>query len=275
MVELLSLPGIAEEAISNALLGINHEQQHQELLFTDLKYSFGVNPMLPSYRDKPMVEESEESSQGFINIPEGVYSVGFEGDGFCFDNELTNHKVYLRKYEISRKLVTNGEFTEFINDNGYGNYEFWHEEAISWKKDNGVTHPMYWQMVDGKWYQFTLAGLRKINPDHIVTHISYYEAAAYARWRGMRLPTEFEWEVAADGFSWGKRWEWTESAYLPYPGYKIADGAPGEYNGKFMVNQMVLRGSSVATPIGHGRKTYRNFFHPHIGYQFNGIRLVK
>ena len=164
---------------------------------------------------------------------------------------------------------------EFIDNGGYDRFEFWHDDALAWKQENGITHPMYWQKVDDQWYQYTLAGLHKIQSDHILTHITYYEAFAFAQWKGLRLPTEFEWEAAADQFNWGRRWEWTESAYLPYPGYKRAAGAVGEYNGKFMVNQKVLRGASVVTSEGHSRKTYRNFFHPLVGYQFNGIRLAR
>ena len=151
----------------------------------------------------------------------------------------------------------------------------WHDDALAWKKENGISHPLYWQKIDGEWYQYTLAGLKKIQPEHILAHISYYEAFAFAQWKKCRLPTEFEWEVAADKFDWEKRWEWTESAYMPYPGYKKAGGAVGEYNGKFMVNQKVLRGASVATSAGHSRKTYRNFFHPQIAYQFSGVRLAR
>ncbi len=182
---------------------------------------------------------------------------------------------FLQQYSIRNKLVTNGEYLEFINDRGYENFELWHDEALFWLKENQIKNPMYWHKKGNNWFQYTLAGLHKINPEHILTHITYYEAFAFAQWKGERLPTEFEWEVACDKFNWGKRWEWTESAYLPYPGYNKAAGAVGEYNGKFMVNQKVLRGGSVVTPNGHSRKTYRNFFHPQYGWQFNGIRLAK
>jgi ergothioneine biosynthesis protein EgtB len=275
MNTLLSSGSISEEINELVVLGSNHEQQHQELFFTDLKYNFSVNPLYPAYTEKAFCEAKNENNGGFVAVKEGLYSIGFEGEGFFYDNEKARHQVYLNAFEISRNLVTNGEYLEFINDNGYDRFDFWHDDALAWKQEEGIKHPMYWKKLDGVWYQYTLAGLRKINPDDILTHISYYEASAFAQWKGMRLPTEFEWETAADQFSWGKRWEWTESAYQPYPGYKKAPGAVGEYNGKFMVNQKVLRGASVVTSENHSRKTYRNFFHPHVGYQFNGIRLAR
>jgi len=257
------------------ILGINHEQQHQELFYTDLKYTFSVNPLYPSYSEKPFCEDKNTTGSDFISINEGIYEIGFNGNGFCYDNELSRHRVFLEAFEIEDRLVTNGEFLEFIEDKGYNRFEFWHDDALAWKEENQIEHPMYWIKRDGRWYQCTLAGLRKLEPEHILTHISYYEAFAFARWKDLRLPTEFEWEAAADKIHWGKRWEWTESAYLPYPGYKRATGAVGEYNGKFMVNQKVLRGASVVTAKNHSRKTYRNFFHPHVAYQFNGIRLAR
>ncbi len=256
-------------------LGINHEQQHQELLLTDLKYSFSVNPLNPSYNDRPLCETAEDRETEFIEVEGGMKAIGYRGKGFCYDNELGPHEVYLRPFSIRSTLVTNGEFLEFMEDNGYGRFEHWHDDALAWLSEKSIRHPMYWKRNHDGWFQFTLAGLRRIDPGHILTHITFYEAAAFARWKGCRLPTEFEWEAAADRFEWGMRWEHTESAYLPYPGYAMAEGAVGEYNGKFMVNQMVLRGGSVATPAGHSRKTYRNFFHPNMGWQFNGIRLAR
>lgn len=275
MAELMSNGKLNIEINDIILLGINHEQQHQELFFTDLKYNFSVNPLYPAYTDNPFCEDNNSKKPGFISIEAGLYDIGYTGTDFCYDNEREYHKVYLQPFELSQRLVTNGEFLEFMQDGGYDRFEFWHDDALAWKAEAGIRHPMYWQKRDGDWYQYTLAGLRKVHPDHILTHISYYEAFAYAQWKGMRLPTEFEWEAAADKLDWGKRWEWTESAYLPYPGYKKSAGAVGEYNGKFMVNQKVLRGASVVTPNGHSRKTYRNFFHPQVGYQFNGIRLAR
>lgn len=257
------------------VLGLNHEQQHQELLYTDLKYAFGVNPLFPAYGDHALVEDKNEEAPEWLKMEEGIYEIGFRGDGFCYDNELNPHTVLLHPYSIRNTLVTNGEFMEFMEDGGYQQFDWWHDDALSWLSGNNISHPLYWQKQDGKWYQFTLAGLRKIEPGHILTHVTYYEAAAFAQWKGCRLPTEFEWEAASDRFNWGKRWEYTESAYLPYPGYKKAEGAEGEYNGKFMVNQKVLRGASVVTSEGHSRKTYRNFFHPDMSWQFNGIRLAQ
>jgi formylglycine-generating enzyme required for sulfatase activity len=176
---------------------------------------------------------------------------------------------------MSDTLVTNGEFIEFIDAGGYSEAQFWHSDAWDWVVGENITSPLYWGRADGVWHQFTLAGLRKVLPDAPVCHISFYEAAAFAEWRGMRLPTEFEWEAASDRFNWGKRWEWTNSAYLPYPRFSKAPGAVGEYNGKFMINQMVLRGASVVTPAGHSRSTYRNFFNPHLRWQFTGLRLAR
>lgn len=273
--ELLQESSIDQELNYLVTLGLNHEQQHQELFYTDIKYNFSINPLYPQYSDKAKCEESETASVEYIEIPKGNYEVGFEGDSFCFDNELNRHTVYIQPFSIRNKLVTNGEYLEFINDGGYKKFEFWHDEALFWLAENHIKYPMYWQNKEENWYQYTLAGLREINPNDILTHITFYEASAFSQWKGCRLPTEFEWEVASDKFIWGKRWEWTESAYLPYPGYFKAAGAVGEYNGKFMVNQKVLRGGSVVTPDGHSRKTYRNFFHPQYGWQFNGIRLAK
>ncbi len=258
------------------VLGLNHEQQHQELFITDLKYTLSVNPLFPAYRENYAPEETHESgTAGFIEFKEGVYEMGYAGEGFCFDNELSRHKVYLNDFEIASRLATNFEFLEFVNDHGYRDHRFWHSEGLDWVKQNAVDAPLHWHKVDGEWHQYTLGGLRKMNFDAPVCHVSYYEAAAFAAWKEMRLPTEFEWEAASEKFDWGLRWEWTNSAYLPYPGFKKPDGAVGEYNGKFMINQMVLRGASVATPPGHSRQTYRNFFHPHLRWQFTGIRLAR
>lgn len=256
-------------------LGLNHEQQHQELFYTDLKYTFSVNPLFPAYSENAMVEDSDGHDFGFTIIKEGLYNIGYDGGDFFYDNEGPKHTFFLHAYEIRKKLVTNGEYIEFINSGGYTNKALWHDEALKWLDDETIYQPIYWHKKDNEWFQFTLAGLRKVDPNHILTHISYYEAYAFAQWKGMRLPTEFEWEVASKHITWGLRWEWTESAYLPYPGYKREAGALGEYNGKFMVNQKVLRGASVVTPKGHERDTYRNFFHPNMAYQFNGIRLAK
>lgn len=267
---------ISDEALDLVILGLNHEQQHQELLITDLKYTFSVNPLYPVYKeDYALCEKAESGSREMIEISGGMHDIGFEGDGFCFDNELSRHPVFLENYAISSSLVTNAEYLEFVETGGYKDFRLWHSEGWDWVNTNEVTGPLYWVEKDSARMQFTLSGLRELALDAPVCHISFYEAAAYAEWKGMRLPTEFEWEAASDKFDWGLRWEWTQSAYLPYPGFSKAEGAVGEYNGKFMINQMVLRGGSVATPTGHSRKTYRNFFHPHLRWQFTGIRLAR
>ncbi|SHJ80973.1 ergothioneine biosynthesis protein EgtB [Pseudozobellia thermophila] len=256
-------------------IGIHHEKQHQELLLTDIKYILGNNPLLPAYSKNFLGHPLEDHTQEWISVDEGIYEIGHDSDGFCYDNELGRHKVYLHPFEISNKLVTNQEFEEFIKAGGYKNFELWHAEGWDWVNQNKVRSPQYWHSIEGAWHCYTLGGLRKIDPLAPVTHISYYEAFAYAQWKGCRLPTEFEWEAAQSSFRWGRRWEWTESAYLPYPYYKKAEGALGEYNGKFMVNQKVLRGGSVATPAKHTRPTYRNFFQPYLRWQFTGLRLAR
>jgi len=267
----------ADEILRDTLLlGLNHEQQHQELLWTDIKYILGHNPLFPALLEKDIDEDSGDASgKDFVQMPAGIYEIGFGGEGFCFDNEKDRHKVYLNDFEISTALVTNGEYLAFIRAGGYENFAHWHAEGWDWVKSNHVRAPLYWHSIDGKWHYYTLGGLKELEPEKPVCHISYYEAVAYAAWKGLRLPTEWEWEASSGKFSWGKRWEWTESAYLPYPGFKKAAGAIGEYNGKFMVSQMVLRGASVATPAGHSRKTYRNFFQPPLRWQFTGIRLAR
>ena len=257
------------------LLGLNHEQQHQELLWTDIKYILGHNPLFPALSEKNVDDVPVSGASGFVQMPAGIYEIGFGGEGFCFDNEMARHKVYLNAYEIASTTVTNTEFLDFMKAGGYEDFRYWHAEGWDWVKSNHVRAPLYWHLIEDKWHYYTLAGLRPVDPGAPVCHISYYEAAAYAAWKGLRLPTEGEWEAASEKFSWGRRWEWTESAYLPYPGFKKAEGAIGEYNGKFMVSQMVLRGASVATPAHHSRKTYRNFFHPHLRWQFTGIRLAR
>ncbi|WP_042722645.1 ergothioneine biosynthesis protein EgtB [Flavobacterium sp. B17] len=256
-------------------LGLNHEQQHQELLITDIKYILGHNPLFPAYKNKIEQENKIPTEKKMLKFSEGIYEVGFEGSGFCFDNELTRHKVYLNDFEISDSLVTNADYLEFMEAGGYEDFRHWHADGWNWVKENNVKSPLYWHKIDDQWMHYTLNGLKEIDPKEELCHISFYEASAYASWKGMRLPTEQEWEVASPNFKWGKRWEWTNSAYLPYPGFKKEPGAVGEYNGKFMINQMVLRGASVATPQGHSRNTYRNFFQPDLKWQFTGIRLAK
>jgi ergothioneine biosynthesis protein EgtB len=257
-------------------LGLNHEEQHQELLCTDIKYILGHNPLFPAYDEQSIQKTTNHVSHvDYIVIDEGLYDIGYKGDDFCFDNELARHKVYLHNFSIAKDLVRNQDFIKFIEAGGYKDFRFWHAEGWEWVKENNITSPMYWHNIDGEWYNYTLQGLKVIEMNDYLNHVSFYEASAYAAWAGMRLPTEFEWEVAAPQLQWGARWEWTESAYLPYPGYSKAPGAIGEYNGKFMVNQKVLRGSSEVTSPGHSRITYRNFFHPHLRWQYTGIRLVK
>jgi ergothioneine biosynthesis protein EgtB len=274
VLELMEKVGLEPEILERMVLGINHEQQHQELLVYDLKYILGNQPTFPVYGDGFQTNSVSGQSK-WIRIPEGVYEVGFDGNGFSFDNESGRHKVYLQEFEISDQLVSNGEFLEFIKAGGYQNFDFWLDEGLAFIKKENISAPLYWYKMDGKWWNYTLAGFSEVDPQLPVQHLSFYEAMAYASWRGQRLPTEFEWEVATKGVSWGQLWEWTNSAYLPYPGFKKVAGALGEYNGKFMVSQHVLRGGSVATPQGHSRVTYRNFFHPGARWIFSGIRLVK
>lgn len=257
-------------------LGFNHEEQHQELLITDIKYILGNNPLLPAYStDYPKPQVTAITGEQWISQPEGVYQIGADGTGFCFDNELGRHKVYLTPYQIRQQLVSNGEYLAFIQAGGYTDFHYWHAEGWEWLKVQQVKAPLYWFLIDGVWHHYTSEGVKPLELTEPVAHVSYYEAWAYAQWRGFRLPTEAEWEIAQDHLVWGARWEWTESAYLPYPGFTKAEGAIGEYNGKFMVNQMVLRGASEATPPGHSRPTYRNFFHAPLRWQFTGIRLAR
>jgi len=273
-MEKLLAGKFSDRAKELTILSINHEQQHQELLITDLKYTFSHNPIHPIYNKQAKVGDQNTDS-GWQRVEAGLYNIGHEGEGFHFDNELGRHKVYLEAFEISKRLVTNGEYIDFIKNGGYTNVGLWLDEGWAWVNANKADKPMYWHEKNGEWLYYTLGGLQKIDKDAILCHVNFYEAAAYAMYSGKRLPTEFEWEAAADYLAWGKRWEWTYSAYLPYPRFSIQSGAVGEYNGKFMVNQMVLRGGSVATAAGHSRKTYRNFFHPQYQWQFTGLRLVK
>jgi ergothioneine biosynthesis protein EgtB len=264
-------------------IGLNHEEQHQELMLTDILHAFAQNPTAPVYNPDWTDHNVHDPGITVVHlhaflIEAGTYTVGHDGDGYCFDNERPRHQVYLQPVRIARSLVTNAEWLDFMNDGGYANPALWLSDGWAAVQNEGWAAPGYWQECDGRWSQLTLAGLNPVDPAAPVRHVSYYEADAFARWAGKHLPTEAEWEVAArqcglnDAF--GIVWQWTRSAYSPYPGFAACDGALGEYNGKFMINQMVLRGSSLATPDGHSRVTYRNFFYPGARWQFTGLRLA-
>ena len=213
MIQWLEAEDLSKEVEDLIILGLNHEQQHQELLLTDLKYTFAQNPLYPVYNDEfILAEEHEKLMPQWLSIEEGVYEIGHKGQEFCYDNELGRHKVYLHPFAIRSTLVTNGEFIAFIEDGGYEHFDLWLDEGWAWVNQNKVTKPMYWIKSRGEWHQYTLGGLRPVQHANVLTHINFYEAAAFAEWKGMRLPTEFEWEVASPQFNWGKRWEWTNSA---------------------------------------------------------------
>jgi ergothioneine biosynthesis protein EgtB len=258
-------------------IGLNHEQQHQELLITDILHAFSLNATHPAYDPQWQWPESERAPAD-ARIA-GIHRIGHEGDSFCFDNEVPAHQILLQPVRLSPSLVTNGEWLEFMADGGYTTPTLWLSDGWSTVEAQGWNAPGYWRQIDSAWCNMTLGGLCRIDPSQPVCHVSYYEADAFARWAGKDLPTEGEWEVAAKsgvlGDAFGVVWQWTRSAYSPYPGYRAAPGALGEYNGKFMVNQMVLRGSSLATPAGHSRPTYRNFFYPPARWQFTGLRLAE
>jgi len=279
MVNLLSetsVDSVSDHVKNLVETGINHEQQHQELMYTDLKITLYKDPGLPVYDPTPhLLDNNSQDEQFWLKKEEGVYEIGHEGETFCYDNEKGRHKVYLQEFEISNQVVTTGEYLAFIQDGGYTKSALWLDAGWKWVTQNKITAPMYWIRKGDHWEQFTLTGLQNLNPNQKLSHVSFYEANAFATWKGMRLATEFEWEVASKDLNWGSCWEWTYSAYLPYPRFKIAAGSLGEYNGKFMINQMVLRGASKATSPNHSRKTYRNFFSAETQWQFSGIRLVK
>lgn len=270
------LKDVSDEKVTALItLGLNHEQQHQELLISDVKYMLGHNPLFPVFHKEYMLVKDNNSTIESIKIDAGIYEIGHKGNDFCYDNELGVHKVYVAEFEIDNYLVTNADFLEFMECGGYTNFNLWLDEGWSWVNNNNINAPLYWHKIAGEWHYYTLAGLQKVAKEAILCHINYFEANAYAEWKGMRLPTEFEWEIAAKQLDWGKRWEWTNSAYLAYPDFNKENGAVGEYNGKFMSNKMVLRGASVATSQNHSRLTYRNFFGPTERWQFTGIRLIK
>jgi len=259
-------------------LGLNHEQQHQELLLTDILHAFSLNPIKPAYNANWRAPKVA-AERGFCELTEAVRTIGHSGTGFHFDNEGPAHRTLVGPINIARALVTNGEWIEFMRDGGYARPDLWLSDGWATATAEGWTAPGYWQEIDGGWHALTLSGLKPIDPSAPVCHVSYYEADAFARWAGKCLPSEAEWETAAregeiaDAF--GVVWQWTRSSYSPYPGYVAPAGAIGEYNGKFMVNQMVLRGSSHATPDAHSRLTYRNFFYPPARWQFTGVRLAE
>jgi ergothioneine biosynthesis protein EgtB len=263
-----------------ATLGLHHEQQHQELILTDIKHVFWTNPMRPAY--DPSRVENEWRAAGarrWREVGEGIYEIGHSGTGFAFDNESPAHRVFAETFRIADSLVTNGEYLDFIADGGYRRPELWLAAGWAVVHEQGRRAPIYWEETPGGWTEFTLAGTRALDRGAALAHVSYFEADAFARWAGHRLPTEAEWEIAATMHPdlpqlFGHRWQWTQSAYVAYPGYAPAAGAIGEYNGKWMSDQWVLRGSSCATPAGHARVTYRNFFPSDTRWQFTGIRLA-
>jgi len=292
---------LAPRAAELIELGINHEQQHQELLLTDILSLFGAEPLKPAYADtSPGVATREAAPVKWVSFDGGLFDIGHDGNGFAYDNEGPRHEELIRPFKLADRCVTNAEWIAFIEDGGYETPTLWLADGWATVKAQDWSAPLYWEQADGGYMQMSLLGFRPVDPAAPVCHVSYYEADAFARWSGHRLPTEFEWEVAATGLPltggtlganalrplpaeakgdglkqmFGDVWEWTASAYLPYPGFRAAPGAVGEYNGKFMCNQFVLRGGSCATPEGHIRKTYRNFFYPQQRWQFMGLRLA-
>jgi ergothioneine biosynthesis protein EgtB len=294
--------GLLRELASVLEIGLHHEQQHQELMLTDIKHVFWVNPMRPAYRERPTGQKTMQAGpMRWVGFDGGVHWIGHDGEGFAFDNEGPRHRAYVGPFKLGSRLVTNGEYKAFIEDGGYQRGELWLSMGWATVQAEGWQAPLYWLRDGERWVHHTLGGVRPVEEAEPVCHVSYFEADAYARWAGARLPTEQEWETAAgtvdgagnfveagayhpapaggggDGLEqmFGDAWEWTGSAYLAYPGYRPPAGALGEYNGKFMCNQFVLRGGSCATPESHIRPTYRNFFPPDARWQFSGIRLAR
>jgi ergothioneine biosynthesis protein EgtB len=280
MLKLLSVCPMDAELTSLTELGLRHEQQHQELMLTDVKHLLSMNPLKPSYLQSHLHPCVHAEPMEWIDIAAGIVEIGHAGNDFCFDNEMPRHRQFVEKFSLASRLVTNGEYLAFVDAGGYNDPAFWLSEGWDWVQLHQLKLPLYWQQdSNGRWQEFTLHGMHNLDLQQAAIHLSYFEADAYARWAGARLPTEAEWECAAGLPSmtqlFGTAWQWTGSSYAPYPGYTPAAGALGEYNGKFMVNQYVLRGSSSVTPTGHSRATYRNFFPATARWQFSGVRLAK
>lgn len=278
-MSVLISAGVGAELAALITLGLQHEQQHQELMLTDVKHLLAQNPLMPAYRAVPATAAPSGGPQDWLAFAGGLGEIGYGGDGFCFDNELPRHRVFIEPFELSSRLVTNGEFMAFVEAGGYRDSSLWLAEGWDWVNAQGLSAPLYWQLLEGRWHEFTLHGLAPVDVHAPAAHLSLFEADAYAHWAGARLPTEAEWESASGDERlqqlFGHCWQWTSSSYAPYPRYRPAEGALGEYNGKFMVNQYVLRGSSQATPSGHARASYRNFFPATARWQFTGIRLAR
>jgi ergothioneine biosynthesis protein EgtB len=259
-------------------VGLNHEQQHQELMLTDILHAFAQNPIPPAYDPDWTFPAATRGGDDWVTLMEGIHTIGHPDSSFHFDNEKPAHRALVGPVKLARNLVTNGEWLAFMKDGGYTTPTLWLMDGFAKATEEQWQAPGHWRNIDGQWHIMTLGGLQPVDSSAAVSHVSYYEADAFARWSGKHLPTEMEWEVAAraghlnDAFD--IVWQWTRSSYSPYPGYRATEGALGEYNGKFMVNQLVLRGSSLATPDGHSRITYRNFFYPHHRWQFTGLRLA-
>jgi ergothioneine biosynthesis protein EgtB len=273
LATLLAGPTLADEALGLVELGLHHEQQHQELILTDLKHLLSLNPLAPVYGARAPHPPADAEALAWRAFPGGAAEIGHDGAGFCFDNELPRHRVLLAPFELASRPASNAELLAFVEDGGYRRPELWLSEGWTTAQAQHWEAPLYWRALEGAWHEFTLAGLQPLEPQAPAAHLSHFEADAFARWAQARLPTEFEWEHAAPRA--GGVWEWTSSSYAPYPGYRPASGAVGEYNGKFMPNQYVLRGGSCATPAGHLRRSYRNFFPSHARWQFSGVRLAR
>ena len=275
MRALLDGPTLPLAVLELVELGLNHEQQHQELVVTDLLHLFSLNPLCPALREKVPERDLRSNALAFLRFEAGEVEIGHDGNGFAFDNELPRHRHYVAPFELANRPVSNAEYLAFIEDGGYRRPELWLSDGWATVKSQNWRQPVYWRHEDGAWKEFGLHGLQPLDPGRTARHLSHFEADAYATWAGARLPTEFEWEVAAPALNHGEVWEWTSSSYGPYPGFKAAAGVVGEYNGKFMSNQYVLRGGSLATPDGHARRSYRNFFPSSARWQFSGARLAR